>query len=184
MLGYIKGYELITLSTRRINKPGFTALLGGELREAALAAIESKGFAYALYNRKKECCAVLIFNVEDSDAGSTAVLTYSEIADGTEISLDEFITLIKRELDEFVVFGRIKRYIIDNEVTDAEDVKARQRRKGVGMGWVLFGVVIGLATKNLGLGLALILIGWAFSGDAQSSDKIEQKKGDKTDAAV
>lgn len=194
MLGYIKGYELRTVSKRMIGKPGFTALLGEAIRDKALSALESKGFAYALYNKKKECCAVLIFSIEDSGAGSTAVLTHSEIADGTETSLDEFISLVKRELDEFVMFGRVKRYVIDGEVTDTDKVKARERRRGVGMGWIVFGAVVGLATKNLGLGLSLILIGCAFSADSRSQESTEQekrtntsteqKKGDDPNAAI
>jgi hypothetical protein len=183
MIGYIKGCEIKTLSSRKIRKDGFTALLGEEVRETALCAAENKGMVYGLYNKQKECCAVMIFCREAREINGSEqkvlVLTESAFAEGCEVEFEEFKGLIRRELNEFLFWSDVKYYIIGDEITDYETLKAEMNKKSNG-GMIFLFIMIGIITKNFGLAIALMILFGCSPFSALSGSGKNENDGKET----
>lgn len=184
MIGYIKGYEIRTLSSRKIKKDGFTALLGEDIRETALDALEHKGLAYGLYNKEKQCCLAMIFRKQAIEFNGREVTAFvpveSRSSEGCEVLMTEFEELIRRELNEYISWSDTKYYMLGGEVMDYETLRASRKAQNSGMIFVF--ILVGIIMKNFGLAIALMLIFGCSPISEMSGSKNKKADGKETAA--
>ena len=185
MIGYIRGYEIRTLSSRKVNKEGYTVLLGEDIREIAVDALNSKGIVYGVYNKQKQCCMTMIFKKQAMYHNGREVMGFMpvevRVAEGCEILISEFEDIIRRELNEYISWSDTKYYMLAGEITDYETLKA-ERSSDENNGWFMFfAFLIGLCTKNIGVAFALMICFGCFPFSKRSG---KDKKNDRKETAA
>lgn len=201
MIGYIKGYDIVSVSEKKSQKIGIGTKLSelvsdSELRAQMLDALESGGKVYAL-RKKKELYVCYIFRKTVKNADDFMEAEKSEKLKSKELNvyelayeyrvpeLDGIAEKIKTDfladLKEQALLYECKAIIWNNDYYIPSSVDGRHNYCGFMMG-IAIGVGYALLFDNWGLGILLGLIfsqgfGWAMYNISGEEDEKDDVKG-------
>lgn len=116
MFSYVKGYTIADVSRKKLEKEDFTRLANPEaLREAASAALKSKGKVYLFRNAQKQCvCCYILEKVKQytapegvdaiADGKTVLVLKKQVIAEADAKMQSEFEEIVMQEVKELLLY--------------------------------------------------------------------------------
>lgn len=119
MFGYVKGYTIVNVSRKKLEKEDFTNLADPEmLRDSARAALESKGRVFLFRNAQKQCVCLYILQkmkkytapegLEASANGKTVlVMKHQAIAEAHAGLQEAFDNVVLQEFKELVLYTDI-----------------------------------------------------------------------------
>ena len=162
----ISALDINKVKMKKFNDPKFTALFddAAEVRAAAEKALGSKGVAYCLTNKEKQCICLYTFDKSLDPENSKRfrlTLNYTFVAEGCEKQEAEFVEYLKAEIQEMIVFTGVNSVDWNGEITTAEDIEKSSSYAPYGMSASTFfclGIVFLLCMDN---DLSDIL-GWIF----------------------
>lgn len=201
MIGYIKGYDIVSISKKRSQKIEIGTRLAGlvgdkELRAQMLEALENGGKIYAL-RKKKELYACYIFRKTLRNADDFMTAEKSEKLKSKELNVYELVYEYRvSELDgisekiknDFLVDLKEQASLYDCQAIIWNDdyyipksVEERKNYWGFLMGLAI-GVGYAMLFDNWCLGIALGLLfsqtfGWAMYSVSGKDNKKEGEKG-------
>lgn len=202
MIGYIKGYDIVSISKKRSQKMEIGTKLSGlvsdeELRAQMFDALENGGKVYAL-RKKKELYACCIFRKTEMNADELMTAEMSGKLKSKELNVYELVYEYRapetdgiaekvknnfiEELKEQAAFYDCKAIIWNEDYYMPESFAEGRSHEGFIIG-LSIGLVYGLCLDNWCLGIALAVVfsqtfGWAMYKVSGKNGKTENGKGD------
>lgn len=126
--GKISALDINKVKMKKFSDEKFTALFkdADEIKRETQKALESKGVAYSLINKDKQCiCLYTFVKIIDPDNKKTfrLVKTYSFCAEGCREQETQFIEYLKAQIQETILFTGVNSVDWDGEITTAEDIE-------------------------------------------------------------
>lgn len=167
MFSYVKGYTIADVSAKKLGKEDLTRLAEPEaVREAASAALKSKGKVYLFRNAQKQCvCCYILEKVKnytapeglDTSANGKTVLVLKQqvIAEANAAQQSEFEEVVKQEVKELVLYTDAAAVEWNDTLITAKNVEREVWENWYV--WLPLAVLWGIAFDNWMLGILFAL---------------------------
>lgn len=126
--GKISQTDISKVRMKKFADPNFTALFDDaeKVKAACEKALGSKGVAYCLTNKEKQCICLYTFDKiidPDDKKRFRLVKNYNFTAKGYEVKEDAFVEYLKAQIQEMIVFTGVNSVDWNGEITTAKDVE-------------------------------------------------------------
>ena len=120
MVGNIKGFNIVRVTAKKLNKNENFGKLFTESEAAENAmnkAFESKGTVYALLDKDKACISLYCFEKqsEEDSKHHKLVMTCNMFADGYDSENEEFAKVLHKEISELLLLTEVDKCEWDGE---------------------------------------------------------------------
>ncbi|GEM_PF-5206997 len=189
MFGTIKGYAVRTVGIRHIRKDAFTAQLSAHadadvIRKTAIAALESRGRVYGLFDRDHACLSLYVFQrvTTKDESGKiihALVLTGSYQALTDAAAAAEFEQAVRKEINDYLLLSDNQYYDWNGERVDAEVLERdfENRYHINNNNFFLYLVIFGLLFHSFPIGLLFaVLLSGSHKANAGTSEKVSLRK--------
>ena len=188
----VSALDISKVKMKKFENEKFTELFddAAEVKAASEKAIGSKGVAYCLLNKEKQCICLYTFDKSADPENSKRfrlTLNYTFTAKGCERQEAEFVEYLKAQIQELIIFTGVNSVDWNGEITTEEDIE-NSSYAPYGMSATtlfMFSIVFLLFFDGSGMhtiGFVFLALGFATLGSGMAikigKDKVKLGKDD------